>query len=841
MKPLHLNSLRILTCAFALIAELASPLSARQTGAQTSATIDVATRAEVIEGALKALNAEYVFPETAKKMEQAIRERMQRKEYDSITDASAYATTLTSHLQEVSRDKHLRVIFDDGSRPMFGGGPNPADRERAWMMSAKRNFGFERVERLSGNIGYLDLRGFEGPELATDTAAAAMNFLANTDAMIIDLRQNGGGHPEAVAFISSYLFDKRTHLNDIYERPTNRTQEFWTREDVPGKRYGDKPVYVLTSRRTFSAAEEFTYNLKNLKRATIIGETTGGGAHPVNARRLGKNFLITVPFARSINPITKTNWEGVGVKPDIETPAEKALKVAHLAALKSALPKTSDQTLAGQLKSMIESMQSELGDVALPAPAQTAAQQPPNAAPQASNTKAVSTTAPSTTPTGETIKLPDTPAGKALGEFVKAFNTGDLETLKRFHKERGGDEENAQQDLGFYQQSGGLKIHSVTRSDQFEIEVLAQTKNGERWVSFAIGVEPRAPHGIADIRVRPTSAPGEKSGERGGSTEPSKEKLRETGMIEHLNAMIDKRAADDSFSGVVMIAKNNKPIFQRAVGLASKSYNIPNRVDTKFNLGSINKIFTKIAIGQLIEQSKLSLDDTIGKHLPDYPNKDAAEKVTIKHLLDMQSGAGDFFGPKFEATPKNRIRSIKDYLPLFADQPLKFEPGTSRAYSNGGYIVLGAIIEKVTGQSYYDYVRERIFKPAGMENTDSYEVDADVPNLATGYWRNEKGDRVSNVYTKPARGSSAGGGYSTAEDLLKFTFALRNNKLLNADQMKRLLPGALGIAGGAPGINAELEIDPGSGYTVIVLSNYDPPSAANLSQQIRKWIASIRE
>src|SRR5262245_14297529 len=328
---------------------------------------------------------------------------------------------------------------------------------------------------------------------------------------------------------------------------------------------------------------------------------------------------------------------------------------------------------------------------------------------------------PSATETG--VELPDTPAGKALGEFIRAFNTGDLETLKRFHKERGGDEENARQDIGFYQESGGLRIHSVTRSGQFEIEVLAQMKKGERWVSFAIGVGPQAPYEIADIRIRPASAPSEKSGARGASTEPGKEKLSEAGLIERLDAMINKSGADDIFSGVVMVAKDDKPIFQRSVGLASKSYNVPNRVDTKFNLGSINKFFTRVAIFQLIEQGKLSLDDAVGKHLPDYPNKEAAEKVTINHLLDMQSGIGDFFGPKFDATPKNRIRAIKDYLPLFADQPLKFEPGTGRAYSNGGYIVLGAIIEKVAGQSYYDYVRERICKPAVMGHTDSYEVE----------------------------------------------------------------------------------------------------------------------
>ncbi len=527
--------------AIALLAGLpfSTPNSAQD--AQPNLTVDAKMRDEVIEGALKALNEGYVFPETAKKMERAIRQRIERKEYDNITSAASFAQTLTAHLQKVSRDKHLRVIFNDGSRPMFGG-QNPADRERARVMAAQRNFGFEQVERLDGNIGYLDLRGFENLELARDTAAAAMSFLANTDALIIDLRQNGGGQPDTVAFISSYLFDKRTHLNDIYDRPANTTREFWTSEDVPGKRYGDKPVFVLTSKRTFSAAEEFTYNLKNLKRATIIGETTGGGAHPVRARPLGKNFLITVPFARAINPITKTNWEGVGVKPDVETTAENALKVAHLAALKSALTRINDQRLADQLKAMIESLQREIGDIALPASTQAPVQHPSTVSSPQPQAKVSTTAAP-----GKEVKLPDTPAGKTLGKFIQAFNTGDLETLKRFHKEHGGNEENAQQDVGFYQQSGGLTLRSVARSAELEIEVLAQTKNGERWVSFALSVEPQPPHGITDIRVRPATAPSEKGEAKESSSSPSKEKLSEAEVIQHLNALIDKRVADDSF------------------------------------------------------------------------------------------------------------------------------------------------------------------------------------------------------------------------------------------------------------------------------------------------------
>ncbi|MGH9799112.1 MAG: S41 family peptidase, partial [Blastocatellia bacterium] len=293
-----------------------------------TAAIDAATRAEVIEGAIKALNDAYVFPEVARKMEQAIRGRAQRKEYDSVIDAGTFARLLTDHLQEVSHDKHLRVVLSDASR--FG-----MNQQQQREMAVKRNFGFEKAERLSGNIGYLDLRGFEPAGLAGDTTTAAMNFLANTDALIFDLRQNGGGTPEMVALLSSYLFDKRTHLNSIYNRTTNSTRDFWTDEKVAGKHYGNKPVFVLTSNRTFSAAEEFTYNLQSLKRATIIGEITGGGAHPVQPRQLGKLFTITVPFARSINPITKTNWEGTGVKPDVAVPADKALKVAHLAALKA--------------------------------------------------------------------------------------------------------------------------------------------------------------------------------------------------------------------------------------------------------------------------------------------------------------------------------------------------------------------------------------------------------------------------------------------------------------------------------------------------------------------------
>lgn len=898
-----------------------------------TAKLDAATRTEVIEGAIKALNEAYVFPEVAKKMEQAIRERVQQNEYGSITDAMEFARKLTDHLQEISHDKHLRVVLNDGSR--FGASP-----QQQTQMSIKRNFGFEKAERLSGNIGYLDLRGFEPANLAGDTASAAMNFLANADALIFDLRQNGGGDPAMVAFLSSYLFENRTHLNSIYSRPTDSTQEFWTRENVPGKKFVNKPVYVLTSNRTFSAAEEFTYNLQNLKRATIIGETTGGGAHPVQPRKLGQLFTITVPFARSINPITKTNWEGTGVKPDVAVPADKALKVAHLAALKSLQPTITDARLAEQTKGLIESLQKEVGEDSLPSAAQMAK---PQTAPVAASTQEVKlpdtaagktfaeflkafnsgdletlkrfhrnhggpednaeqdigafnqtgamtlhsvasstnteiavivkgsknnawlkftfgvdpnpphaitdirvqpTQAPasaSATPQQNSgnkaaFTLPDTPAGKTLGKFLAALNSGNQATMKQFHKETGGDETNANEDFDFYQRTGGLTPHSVTKSNEFEIEVLARKKNDGDWIKFGIVIGSKPPYEVQELRVNQASAPEGESSRKESGASPSKApsaSKSEAEFLQELPNWLDKQSAEDQFSGVVLIAKKDKAIFQKAVGLADKTAKTPNRVDTKFNLGSINKIFTQIAITQLIEQGKLSWEDKLGKLLPDYPNKEAAEKVTLKHLYEMQSGIGDFFGKKYDATPKDRIRTINDYLPLFADQPLAFEPGTNRVYSNGGYIVLGAIIEKITGQTYYDYVREHIYKPAGMTNTDSFLSGAKTPNLAEGYRRNEKGERVSNVDTRPGRGSSAGGGYSTTEDLLKFANALRENKLLNPQNSRRIL-GRAAVAGGAPGINAELEVAPE--YTIIVLGNYDPPNAANVSRYIRSQL-----
>lgn len=329
--------------------------------------LDAAAKTQIINDLTKELNESYVFAEVAKKMEMDVKQRLQTKEYDKITSSREFADKLTADLQSVSKDKHLRVRFSYEKIPVRQDKREPSKEELENFQRYVRqiNFGFEKIERLQGNIGYVDLRGFSDAEAGVETVAAAMNFLTNTDALIFDLRQNGGGSPEMVALISSYLFgDKPVHLNSLYWRKGDKTEEFWTKGTVAGKRYGEtKDVYVLTSNRTFSAGEEFTYNLKNLKRATIVGETTGGGAHPGGVFRLGDHFGVFVPSGRAISPITKTNWEGTGVEPDVKVAKELALKTAYVLALNKVADKTTDEQRKKGLKELADKTQREIDEM----------------------------------------------------------------------------------------------------------------------------------------------------------------------------------------------------------------------------------------------------------------------------------------------------------------------------------------------------------------------------------------------------------------------------------------------------------------------------------------------
>lgn len=277
-------------------------------------------RKETVEGVAKELRENYVFPDQGAKMADTILANLKSGAYDSITNEGVLAIRLTDDCRAITNDKHL------GIRPSPA--PKEARREEAnpHEQMRRENWGFKKVEILPGNIGYLRFDFFGEEDEAKAIASSAMNFLAGADAIIFDLRFNGGGSPEMIRYISSYLFESKTHLNDMVDRDSKVVEEYWTMEEVPGRRpRKDVPVFVLTSSRTFSGAEEFSYNLKNLQRGTIVGETTGGGAHPVRGVRVNDRFVVRVPYMRAQNPISKTNWEGTGVEPDVKVAAPEAL------------------------------------------------------------------------------------------------------------------------------------------------------------------------------------------------------------------------------------------------------------------------------------------------------------------------------------------------------------------------------------------------------------------------------------------------------------------------------------------------------------------------------------
>ena len=308
-------------------------------------------------------------------------------------------------------------------------------------------------------------------------------------------------------------------------------------------------------------------------------------------------------------------------------------------------------------------------------------------------------------------------------------------------------------------------------------------------------------------------------------------------LAKRLTTAVDSLARLGQFSGVVVLSKNGVPVYQSAHGLANRERNVANNLETAFNLGSINKIFTQIAIRQLADAKKIDLDSTLAKYWPDYPNNEVARRVTIRQLLRMSSGIGGNIFAAPSGGKRNDIRRLQDYLPLFVNEPLQFEPGTKQAYSNAGYIVLGLLVERLSGEDYYSYVRKHIYEPAGMTRTGSFAVDSLPPNTAIGYTRGDEDAPPSapvhpNTQDLPGRGSSAGGGYSTAGDLLKFVKALREQRIPSGP------PAGVGIAGGSGGMNAVLEGDLPGGYDLVVLANLDPPAAERVSRMTRQWLGA---
>ncbi len=296
---------------------------------------------EAVLGSLVAQLDSYVFPEVAEKIQSDLEQRWSAGGYGDMTGGQQLADTLTAQLQQLSGDRNLQLHFSPAPLPHLEPetAPDPEELDRQYQASRRRNFDLNKIERLGGNIGYIQLFSFEPPEFAGDALAAAMTLVAHTDALILDLRHNQGGSPATVALLCSYLLPAHppVHLNDLYWSETDETHQWWTVPYVAGQRYLNRPVFVLTSPATFSAAEEFAYNLQALKRATVVGETTRGGANPGRGFRLHDHFWVFMPMGQAINPVTGSNWDGTGVLPDVKVPTEIALETAHLILLNQLL------------------------------------------------------------------------------------------------------------------------------------------------------------------------------------------------------------------------------------------------------------------------------------------------------------------------------------------------------------------------------------------------------------------------------------------------------------------------------------------------------------------------
>jgi D-alanyl-D-alanine carboxypeptidase len=409
-----------------------------------------------------------------------------------------------------------------------------------------------------------------------------------------------------------------------------------------------------------------------------------------------------------------------------------------------------------------------------------------------------------------------------------------------------------------WDQSGGVELVKTTVVSRDLIELHVESRKGGHRAKIFVFGDKRQSGKIREFGFVPEPSPQFVEQDTWPSTHVS-----DSEVIKEISRHVDLHDMDDVFSGAVLVAKDNKVIFEKAVGLAEKSFNNPNRMDTKFNLGSMNKMFTSLSIAKLVEQGRLSFEDRISKVLPEYPNKENAEKIAIHHLLTHTAGLGSLFDRAgYDRTEKYATSS--SYFKMFAKEPLIFEPGTNHSYSNEGFIVLGAVIEKLTGQNYHEYVREHIFRPAGMPDTDAYALDDVTPNLAVGYARFEDDpfgidQRRPNWMFLGWRGNACGGGYSTALDLLKFSNALRHYKFVGKDLTEKLtskqssMPGygmgfqleerngrkIVGHGGGGPnsGINSQLSMFWDGSYTVAVLGNYDAPAASNLTSGICEFLA----
>jgi CubicO group peptidase (beta-lactamase class C family) len=456
-------------------------------------------------------------------------------------------------------------------------------------------------------------------------------------------------------------------------------------------------------------------------------------------------------------------------------------------------------------------------------------------------------------------QLPDTPEVRAVQAFVEALNAGTPEKIRTFVDVHVAGR-NEVRELFFNEMSrlsrdtGGIDLEFLLRRPDGIVVVRGRTRKSNTPIGIELNRESEEPFRF--LGIKPDASGGDAPGGPGTIPRPRADPNMDDGQrAAAWDRYVSQVAANDLFSGVVLVARDDHIVFEHAYGLASKRFKVPNRIDTRFNLGSVNKAITKTAILQLMAQGRVDLDATIATYLPDYPQA-TGTKITVRHLLTHTSGLGEIFTPEFRRASKDQFREPRDFFPLFINAPLKFEPGKGNSYSNAGYVVLGAIVESVCRCRYYDHVKEHIYAPAGMVDTDALEADAPVENVAEGYQRvsgaSGQTDWRNNQYVDAIKGSPAGGAYSTAHDLLRFVQALKRGVLLPASLagtvFGRPLPPAqtagkrneessqaitlpnVAISGGSPGVNAMVQVS--GPYTIVVLSNYDPPAATSLGAAV---------
>jgi CubicO group peptidase (beta-lactamase class C family) len=443
-------------------------------------------------------------------------------------------------------------------------------------------------------------------------------------------------------------------------------------------------------------------------------------------------------------------------------------------------------------------------------------------------------------------QLPNTAAGRQFSAWLSAQDSQDRVTIQQF-VESSMPLLSVDQVLANRNRTGGYDVKRVEDSADTRIVVLAQQRATEQFVRIILNVAAAEPNRITSIQIQAVRPP---------SDLVPRKLVDDSELVAEIGRKLQREAEADRFSGAFLLGRlddaSGKVLFSGAYGLADRESNIANKVDTRFRIGSMTKMFTAVAVLQLVQVGKINLDDPLRKYIPEYPNKDVAGKVTIHHLLTHTGGTGDVFGPELSAH-RLEVHTHHDYIAILGTRGLRFEPGSRWEYSNYGMVLLGAVIERVSGQNFYEYIAEHVYGPAGMARSGSEPETVVVPDRAIGYMKPPGATAWSrNTDTLGFRGSAAGGSYSTVNDLFNFAEALMGHKLLNADYTDLLITGkvdawhdlkyaygfedgrkngvgAVGHNGGAPGMNGELRIYPRSGYVVVVLSNLDPPAAQQIS------------